>query len=147
MLKYSFPIRGIRAAYTGPACRDWISGLHFGWASVHRSFHGAVAWRTETAPGRPGMQPAWTMPEASSLRRMAGAGPGSAGLAHACLHRRRAAMRCSQNRLGRRYMDVSWNARFSNLKCQRTFAVLYKACLCRRFIPLARMAFAGTVPV
>ena len=30
MLKYSFPIWGIRTAYTGLACRNWISALHFG---------------------------------------------------------------------------------------------------------------------
>jgi hypothetical protein len=45
------------------------------------------------------------------------------------------------------YMDVSRNASFSNVKCQRRFAVLYTAYLCRRFILLARMAFAGKVPI
>jgi hypothetical protein len=45
------------------------------------------------------------------------------------------------------YMDVSRNASFSNVKCQRRFAVLYTAYLCRRFILLARMAFAGKAPI
>jgi putative transposase len=45
------------------------------------------------------------------------------------------------------YMDVSWDASFSNMKCQRRFAVLYAACLCRRFLLLALMAFAGKVPI
>jgi hypothetical protein len=44
-------------------------------------------------------------------------------------------------------MDVSWIASFSSMTYQRRFAVLYAACLCRRFYLLARMAFADKLPI